>query len=80
MTGTEETIAATQREEPAETSVKSLSISFLRLSLIAFGGHSGPADGAPSSDRLGVLLFHNNVKRVKRATLQLRIDLGESGG
>ena len=79
MTGNEATMTVAQREEPAGTSVTSLFPSFLRLGLTAFGGHCCPADGAPSPDRLGALLFHNNVKRVKRAALELRIDLGESG-
>ena len=36
--GDEEAMAATQRQEPAEASVKSLFLSFLRLGLTAFGG------------------------------------------
>ena len=38
MTGDQETMAAAQREEPIDASVKSLFLSFLRLGLTAFGG------------------------------------------
>ena len=38
MAGDEQTLGEPQREEPAEASVRSLFLSFLRLGLTAFGG------------------------------------------